>query len=65
MDSNEMFGVQDAVLILTSCIDNLKGILLVLNLGHLAECVLDGRIVALDEVVVYISDSERGFACDQ
>lgn len=57
-----MLRVQDAVLILSSSVDDLKSIVLVFNLDLFAKRVLNGGIVALDEVVVYISNGEGGFA---
>lgn len=48
---------------LTGSIDNLGGVVLALVSDHLAEGVLNGRVVALDEVAVDELDCERGFAC--
>lgn len=48
---------------LTSSIDNLSGEVLALESNHLAEGVLNGRVVALDEVAVNKLDRKRGFTC--
>lgn len=54
---------QTASLAYLSCsIDDLCSKVLILVFNHLAECVLDGGIVALDEVAIDKLDGERGFA---
>ena len=48
---------------LSSSVDDFCRILLGLVLDGLAERILNGRIVALDEMSVDELDGERGFAC--
>ena len=62
MDSDEVLRVKNAVLILAGRVDNLQRIVLVLNLDFFAESVLDGGVVALDEVIVDVAHREGGFA---
>lgn len=47
---------------LTSCVDDLSGVLLVLVLNNLAESILNGGVVALDKVSVNKLNGERRFA---
>lgn len=47
---------------LTSCVDDLSGVLLVLVLDNLAESILNGGVVALDKVSINKLDGERRFA---
>ena len=62
MDADEVLRVQNAVLILARGIDNLEGVVLVSNLDLFTKGILDGGIVALDKMVIDISNGERGFA---
>lgn len=48
---------------LTGRVNNLGGEIAALKPDHLAESVLYGRIIALDEVAVDELDGERTFAC--
>ena len=48
---------------LSSGIDNLGSIFLVLVLDDLAESILDSRVVAFDKVAVNVLHRERGLAC--
>lgn len=48
---------------LSSRIDNLGSVVLSLKPDHFAKGVLDGRVVALDEVAIDELYSEGGFAC--
>lgn len=57
-----MLRVQNAVLILARGIDDLEGVVLVSNLDLFTKGILDGGIVALDKMVIDISNGERGFA---
>ncbi len=63
MDADEVLRVEDAVLVLAGRVDDLGRVLLALVSDLLAEGVLDGRVVALDEVAVDVADCEGGFAC--
>lgn len=63
MDADEVFRVQDAVLILAGGIDNFSSIVLTLKSNDLAKGILDGGIVALDEVAVDELHRQRRFAC--
>lgn len=47
---------------LTSCVDNLSGVLLALILNNLTEGVFDRRIITLYEVPIYKAHGEGGFA---
>lgn len=50
---------------LSSCVNNLcRKLLAILEPNELAECVLDGWVIALDKVAVYKADRERRFTCD-
>lgn len=62
MDSDEVLRVQNAVLILARGVDDLEGVVLVPNLDLFTKGILDGGIVALDKMVIDISNGERGFA---
>jgi hypothetical protein len=48
---------------LTSGIDNLRRKVLVLISNHLAKCVLNSRIVAIDKVAIDELHRQTGFAC--
>jgi hypothetical protein len=48
---------------LSCCVDDFRQELLVLVLNFMAECVLDRRVVALDEVPFAVLDGQGGFAC--
>lgn len=63
MDADKVLRVQDAILVLAGGVDDLGGIFLALVADLLAECVLDGRVVALDKVSLDVTDRQRGFAC--
>jgi len=52
MNADKVLRVENAVFILASRIDDLSRIVLVLVLDHLAESILDGRVVAVDKVPV-------------
>jgi hypothetical protein len=62
VDADEVLRVQNAVLILARGIDDLEGVVLVSNLDLFTKGILDGGIVALDKMVIDISNGERGFA---
>lgn len=77
MDPDEVLGVQDAVLVLggksvllylrgntpylSSGVDDLGRIVLATMLDNPAECVLNGRVVALDEVMFDELNGQRRF----
>jgi len=63
VDADEVLRVEDAVLVLPGRVDDLGRVLLALVADLLAEGVLNGRVVALDEVAVDVADREGGFAC--
>lgn len=63
VDANEVLGVKDAVFILAGGVDHLDGKVMVAVADDLAESVLDGRVVGVDEVAVDILHCEGGFAC--
>lgn len=63
VDANEVLGVKDAVFILAGGVDHLDGKVMVAVADDLAESVLDGRVVGVDEVAVDVLHCERGFAC--
>ena len=48
---------------LASCVYNLGGEILTFDSYDFAECVLDSRVVTLNEVAVHKLYSEGGFAC--
>jgi len=52
MDANEVLRVKNAILILPCSVNDLSREVLILPLDHLAESVLDGRVVAVDKVTV-------------
>lgn len=52
MDSDEMFGVQDAVLVLACGVDDFSGIILTLISNRLAKSVLNRGVVAVDEMAI-------------
>lgn len=62
VDADEVLRVEDAVLILAGRVDDLGRVVLPLVPDLLAEGVLDGRVVALDEVPVDVADGERRLA---
>lgn len=62
VDADEVLGVQDGVFILAGRIDNLQRVVLVLNLHFLAKRVLDGGVIALDEVVIDVAHGQRRLA---
>lgn len=57
VNADEVFGVQDAVLILAGSIDDFGQVILSLVSYRLAEGVFDGRIVAVHEVPIDELDS--------
>ena len=59
MYPDEMFRVEDAVLVLARCINNFGGKILSLVPDRLAERVFDSRIVAIDKVSIDKLYSER------
>ena len=63
MDTNEVFRVQDAILILAGSIDNFSSIVLTLKSNDLAKGILDRRIIALDEVAVDELHRQGRLAC--
>lgn len=63
MNSNKMLAIQDRVFILTGCIDDFHGVVLIPVPNDLAECVLNGRVVGVDEVAFHVLDCERALAC--
>ena len=65
MDADEVLRVEDAVLVLARCVDDLGRVVLSLIPDLLAERVLDGRVVALDKVAVDITHCEGGFAWEE
>jgi hypothetical protein len=62
VDADEVLRVEDAVLILPGRVDDLGRVVLPLIPDLLAEGVLNGRVVALDEMPVDVADRERRFA---
>lgn len=62
MNTDEVLGVEDAVLVLACCIDNFGGVVLSLVLDHLAECVLNRGIVAIDKMAINESHRQRRLA---
>jgi hypothetical protein len=52
MNADEMLRVQDAVFVLSSSIDDFCCELLALVFDRLAECVLNGRVVAVDKMAI-------------
>lgn len=62
MDSNEMFGIQDAVFILTSSVDNFCGIVLAFIPNCLAKGILDRWVVAIYKVSVDKLYRKGGFS---
>ena len=63
MYSNEMLAIEDRVLVLAGRIDNLYSEILVLVPNDFAECILNGRVVGVDKVVVDKLDCQRTLAC--
>ena len=63
MDLAAGAGRKQNLTYLASSIDNLSSKVLVLPLDHLAECVLDSRIVAVDKVAVDELHRHTGLAC--
>ena len=63
MDSDAVLALQNTVLVLSSCINNLGREILAFVFDHCAKGVLDGRVVGFDKVVLDVLDSQRGFAC--
>ena len=63
MYPDEVLAVEDGVLVLPRRIDDLDRKVMVLIANHLAESVLDGGVVGIDEVAVDILYSERALAC--
>jgi len=61
MNADEMLGIEDGVLILSSSVDNLGQKGLVLVDYFMGEGVLDCWVVGLDKVTFAILDSEGGF----
>ena len=59
VDADEVLRVEDAVLILPCRVNDLEGVVLVLDLDLLAEGVLNGGVVALHEVVVDVAHRQR------
>ena len=62
VDANEVFGVEDAVLVLAGGVDHLDGEVMVAVADDFAKGVLDGWVVGVDKVAVDILDCEGGFA---
>lgn len=56
-------GIENSASYLAGGVDNLGGKVLALKSNHLAEGVLNGWVIALDEVAVDKLNGERGFAC--
>lgn len=52
MNANEMLRVQDAVFVLAGSVDDFGGIVLAFVADRLAKCVLNRRVVAVDEMSV-------------
>ena len=63
MDADEVLAVQYRVLVLPGSIDDLGRKVLVLISYYFRECVLDGRVICIDEVAVNVLDGEGGLAC--
>jgi hypothetical protein len=63
MDARRDAGRKKYAKYLTSRIDNLRRKVLVLIPDHLAECVLNGRIVAVDKVAIDKLHRQTRFAC--
>ena len=61
--TNEMLAVEYSILILASSINDLHGKVLIPTSYNLAECVLNGRIIRVDEVTVNKLNCETAFAC--
>jgi len=62
MDSDEVLRVQNAVFILSSCINDLRGVILPLVLDHTTEGIFNGWIIAFDEMSIDELHRERRFA---
>jgi hypothetical protein len=62
VDSDEVLGVEDAVLVLAGGVDHLDGEVVVAVADHFAEGVFDGRVVRVDKVAVDVLDCEGGLA---
>lgn len=56
-------GSKENLTYLTSSVDDLSSEILVFPLDHLAECVFDSRIVAVDKVTVDELHRHTGLAC--
>lgn len=63
MDADEVFRVENAVLVLAGGVDHLDGKVMLAVADDFAESVLDGRVVRVDEVAVDVLHCEGGFAC--
>lgn len=62
VDADEVLAVEDGVLVLPRGVDDLDGEVRVTVADQLAEGVLDGGVVGVDEVAVDVLDREGGFA---
>lgn len=63
MYTNEVLAIQNRVLVLPCCINDLGGDVLVLISNDFAERVFDGGIIRVDEVAVDILHRQRALAC--
>lgn len=59
MDTNGMLGIQNRVLVLPRCVDDVTVVVLALVLDGLLKDILDGRVVRVDECIFYVSHDER------
>lgn len=63
MNADEVFGVENAVLVLAGGVDHLDGKVMLAVADDFAESVLDSRVVGVDKVAVNVLHCEGGFAC--
>jgi hypothetical protein len=62
MNANEVLAVENRVLVLPRCVDDLEREVLVPVADDFAESVFDGGVVGVDEMAVDELDCEGGFA---
>jgi len=63
MYANEVLAIQNRVLVLPCCVNDLGGDVLVLISNDFAECIFDGGVIRVHEMAVDILHCQRALAC--
>ena len=64
VNADGMFRIEDGIFVLTGCVDDVAVVFLTSVGDGFLEDVFDGRVVGIDECVFYVSDDQRGLACE-